>query len=144
MKYIINESTYYLIKNNKQSEIMEKNNKVILPISLNTILDENCNYFGSSYEGRKASARFFLQINSKVPIILDEKKNIILFPMESDRNQNNIWFVYNNVLSFKKIKNYVEVTFKNNEKTLFLISYNIFKNQMIKCYQLIALFLLRK
>ena len=62
MKYIINESTYYLIKNNKQSEIMEKNNKVILPISLNTILDENCNYFGSSYEGRKASARFFLQI----------------------------------------------------------------------------------
>ena len=64
--------------------------------------------------------------------------------MESDRNQNNIWFVYNNVLSFKKIKNYVEVTFKNNEKTLFLISYNIFKNQMIKCYQLIALFLLRK
>ena len=96
------------------------------------------------YEGRKNGSRYLLSLTSKLPIILNEKKNLVLFPISSDRSKNNIWFLYNNILSYKKVKNYVEVTFKNKEKMIFLISYYIFRNQMLKCSQLLTILLLRE
>lgn len=142
--YIINKNTYFIVKKERKIEITEKENFFQFEEHFNKFLTENCNYYGSSYEGRKESSKYLLQLRSKVPIILNERKNIVLFSISSDRNRDNIWFVYNNILTYKKIKEYVEVTFKNNEKVVFLISYNIFKNQMNKCSRLISIFLLRE
>ena len=144
MKYIINENTYFLVKKDLSLEIMEEKQSYQIEENINEILNDSCKYYGSSYDGRKAGTKYLLPITSKVPIFLNEKKNIVIFPIESDRNKNNIWFVFNNILSYKKVKNYVEITFKNNEKYIFLMSFHIFKNQMIKCSQLISIFLLRE
>ena len=144
MKYIIDEDMYFLIKKEKRVEVVTKNQNYEFMVTFDTFINESCKYYGSSYEGRKNGSRYLLSLTSKLPIILNEKKNLVLFPISSDRSKNNIWFLYNNILSYKKVKNYVEVTFKNKEKMIFLISYYIFRNQMLKCSQLLTILLLRE
>ena len=144
MKYIINEDMYFLIKKAKKVEIVTAKQNYDFMVSFDTLINESCKYYGSSYEGRKNGSRYLLNLTSKLPIILNEKKNLVIFPMNSDRNKNNIWFMYNNILSYKRVKNYVEITFKNKEKMIFLVSYYIFKNQMLKCGQLLTILLLRE
>ena len=144
MKYIIDEDTYFLIKKEKRVEVVTKNQNYEFMVTFDNFINESCKYYGSSYEGRKKGSRYLLSLTSKLPIILNEKKNLVLFPISSDRSKNNIWFLYNNILSYKRVKNYVEVTFKNKEKMIFLISYYIFRNQMLKCSQLLTILLLRE
>lgn len=144
MKYIINEDMYFLIRKEKRIEIVTKEQNYVFIGCFDTFINESCKYYGSSYEGRKNGSRYLLSLTSKLPIILNEKKNLVLFPINSDRSKNNIWFMYNNILNYKKVKNYVEVTFKNKEKMIFLISYYVFRNQMLKSSQLLTTLLLRE
>ncbi len=143
MSYI-NENTLFIMKKHEKVEIISLDGKIETKEHITKILDESCLYYGSSLEGRIKSSKYLTKLSSKVPIILNEKENLILFPIYSMRNEVGLWFIYNNIMNYRKVKKYVEVTFKNNEKVLFLISYNIFYNQMLKCGNLLAIFSLKK
>lgn len=143
MENLINEDTYMIIKKNEILEIVDKDKVINQEISFTKYLNESCKYYGSTYRGRKSASIYLTGYKSKVPIIISESKKILIFPLFSSRNIDNIWIVYHNVYSFKKVKNYVEVTFKNQEKVILLVSYNIFKNQYFKTSNLIAILSLR-
>lgn len=144
MEYIINEKTFYLMEKYQNIEIIEEKQVIKLKKSILSLIDENCKYYGSSYQGRKSATKYLIGITSKRPIFLSEKKNILLFPIYSERSQEKkIWFVYNNILKYRKVKKYVEVTFKNGETYLFLISFNVFKNQFLKTSELLAIMILQ-
>lgn len=144
MEYIINEKTFYLMEKYQNIEIIEEKQVIKLKKSLLSLIDENCKYYGSSYQGRKSATKYLIGITSKSPIFLSEKKNILLFPIYSERSQEKkIWFVYNNILKYRKVKKYVEVTFKNGETYLFLISFNVFQNQFLKTSELLAIMTLQ-
>ena len=138
MHYIINQNTLF-IQELETLEIYEKDQKFLYQGSLNKILDESCNYYGSSFQGRKKATKYLIGITSKAPIILSESQNLFLFPIFSSRNKVSLWFVYNNILSYRKNERFVDVTFKNNQQITFLISYNIFHNQLLKCSYLYAI-----
>ena len=143
MKNIINENTYMIIKKDDMLEIVDNKQVINQKISCNKYFDNCCKYYGSSFKGRKDATRFLTGITSKMPIIISESKKILIFPLYSLRNTNNIWLVYHNILAFKKVKNYVEITFKNQEKIILLVSYNIFKNQYLKTGNLLAIITLK-
>ncbi len=144
MGYIINKDTYFLMKNGDNWEIIEKTKKLVNRDNILNILNESCFYYGSSYFGRKKATKYLLGISSKAPIILNEKENLLLFPIFSLRSDKGLWFIYHNIVSYKKVNNYVEVTFLNGETYLFLLSFTIFKNQYLKCGNLLAKITLRK
>lgn len=140
----INENTLFIMKNNQQVEIVSTEGKIVCIDYITKILDESCLYYGSSLDGRIKASKYLTKNNSKVPIIINEKDNLLLFPIYSLRNEIGLWFVYNNIISYRKVNKYVEVTFKNNEKILFLISYNIFYKQILKSGNLLAIYALKK
>ena len=49
-----------------------------------------------------------ININSKSPIIIEESRNIIFFPLKSIREKSNIWISYNNLEKYVKILVYRE------------------------------------
>lgn len=143
MENLVNENTYIIIKKGEKTEIVDNKQVINIDISFNKYINEICNYYGSSFRGRKEATQYLTGFKSKVPIILSESKKIAIFPLFSMRCDNNIWIVYNNVLSFKQVRQYVEVTFRNDEKIILLVSYNVFKNQYLKTSHLLTVLTMR-
>ena len=52
--YTISDKTLAIIPiSEKKSKIYENNNVIIVPKPAQKIIEENCEYYGSSYQGRK-------------------------------------------------------------------------------------------
>ena len=77
MNYEINEGTLAILPSEKQSKVLEDRGEYIIPNTPFEIMDYSCKYFGSSYEGRKEGTKAILDINYKVPIVVENSRNII-------------------------------------------------------------------
>lgn len=144
MKYLLNRNTNFLKNENGVTYINETDRNFVVDTLLIKLIDDNCKYYGSSYNGRKISSKFLIGVTAKLPIIINERKLLIIFPINSPRRDDAIWLVYNNVLNYKKKNKFVEVTFKNGKIFVFPVSYNVFNTQILKCSRLLSVFMLRK
>ncbi len=52
------------------------------------ILEYSCEYFGSSYEGRKEGTKKLLGITHKSPIVVEESRKIIFFQLHQQKMKN--------------------------------------------------------
>ena len=107
--YLINENTIALEKIGKKTIVYDKAKIINLDISLKKILDYNCNYYGSSYEGRILSAKKILNIKYKLPIIIEENKNLILISLSSLRNNNCLLIMVNKILNYEKYNEMLKI-----------------------------------
>ena len=81
MNYEINEGTLAVMpdtNDSRKSKILEDRKEYIIDSKPYEVMDYSCKYFGSSYEGRKEGTKAVLDINYKVPIIVENsmKMNI--------------------------------------------------------------------
>ena len=137
MNYIINSNTVAIIPiKNKITRVIEKDDSFIINENSMKIIENSCEYFGSSYKGRHIGTKALAGINYKSPIIIEETKNIIFFPTTSPKQSDCSW------ISLKYINNYInkdgkiEVLFENGEKYLFNMSYGSFDNQYLRATKL--------
>ena len=112
--YEINENTLAVVSiDENESMIIEKGKQYCVTKSGYEIMDDSCQYFGSSYQGRVAGSRAILNAKYKLPIIVEDSRNLIFFPTESPELASCSW------LSLKDIKEVLEngngtiVLFKN-------------------------------
>ena len=106
MEYEINSSTLAIIPiDNTTSKIYEEESEYIIKKSSNSIIKENCEFYGSSYEGRCVGTKYLTGIKSKYPIIIEERRNIIFFPTTSSRTQQSSWIALNKVQKYTKSNN---------------------------------------
>lgn len=122
---------------NMQTKIIE-NNKVLLVNSKSfKIISDNCKMYGGSFTGKSEISKIILKCKSKVPVILDDQGNIIMFPSNSKCQSNCVWLNYNNIRDYKKNghKNVV-ITFLNGTKIAINISFYSFEKQINKCHKL--------
>ena len=82
------------------SRVYEDEDEYIVKKSANSIIKSNCEFYGSSYEGRCIGTKYLTGIKSKFPIIIEESRNIIFFPTSSTREKQSTW------LALSKIKKY--------------------------------------
>ena len=62
MDYIINKNTYYLMYDNNKTVINELSTELVIPgNNLKDILENSCEYYGSSLQGRIVGARNFIK-----------------------------------------------------------------------------------
>ena len=128
MEYEINYDTQIIIPiNNNNSKIIENNDEYYINSTPISILEHSCEYFGSSYEGRKEGTKKLLGITHKSPIIVEETRKIIFFP----------------TISPEKIDKYYEVDhkksailFKNGDVLEFNISIGSLTNQILRATRL--------
>ena len=144
--YEINVDTLLLIPiDYNKTKVIEKGDVFIVKCSTLSIIKKSCLFFGSSYEGRKAAIKYLIGIDMKVPILIEESRNIIFFPTASCVNQNSIWVSYQNLLKYSKKNEFSTILyFENNKKIVIEVKYNLIDNQVIRCLKLDTILLKRK
>ena len=120
----------------EMSKVYEEEDEYIVEKSSNSIIKDNCEFYGSSYEGRCIGTKALTGIKTKYPIIIEESRNIIFFPTTSVRTHQSSWIALNKIKSYSQKKNKSKIEFKNDTKVDFDISYYSLDNQVCRATML--------
>ena len=77
-----------------------------------------------------------INIKSKSPIIIEESRNIVFFPLKSIRDKCNIWISFNNLEKYVKSGDKTVFIFKNGKEVIIDFSYYIIDNQVTRSLML--------
>lgn len=137
MDYEINTATLAIVPiDENTSKVYEEEEEYIINKSSNAIIKDNCEFYGSSYEGRCIGTKALTGIKTKYPIIIEESRNIIFFPTTSTRTHQSSWIALNKIKSYSQKKNKSKIEFKNDSKVDFDISYYSLDNQVCRATML--------
>ncbi len=145
ISYEINCDTLALIPvSENETKIIERNNIFNINSSVMDIIENSCEYFGSSYIGRHEGTKKLIGITHKAPIIIEESKNLIYFPTTSPRLDNCIWIGLNNIKTYERKNGKTELEFTNNKKIRLDISFGSLDNQVLRATKLESVLRKRK
>ena len=92
MDYEITYDTQAIIPlDQNNTKVLETDNEYFISENSLSIMEHSCEYFGSSYKGRKEGTKKLLGITHKAPIIIEESRKIIFFPTKSPEKDECIW-----------------------------------------------------
>ena len=135
--YEIDLSTVMLISlDDIKTKIITMDDEFVLDIDSKKIIDNSCKFFGSSLNDRVNMTKRLINIKSKSPIIIEESRDIIFFPLKSIRDKCNIWISFNNLEKFVKSGDKTIFYFKGNKQVEIDFSYYIIDNQVTRSLML--------
>ena len=134
--YEINKDTVALIPKEDKTVVYEVDNSFVVNKRPLEIMEESCEYFGSSLEGRQVGTSKIAGFTHKVPVIVEETFDIIFFPTLSPRNEDCSWISYKHVFKPDKFKDKTILELKNGKKILIDVSTAIIDNQLYRCSRL--------
>lgn len=137
ISYEVNCDTLALVPiSENETKIIERNNMFNVNSSVMNIIENSCEYFGSSYLGRHEGTKKLIGITHKAPIIIEESKNLIYFPTTSPRLDNCIWIALNNIKTYERKNGKTELEFINNKRIRLDISFGSLDNQVLRATKL--------
>ena len=135
--YEIDLSTVMLIGlDDDKTKVVTLDSEFIIDIDSKKIIDNSCKYFGSCLNDRVNVTKRLINIKSKSPIIIEETRNIIFFPLKSIRDKCNIWISFNNLEKYVKSDDKTVFIFKNGKEVIINFSYYIIDNQVTRSLML--------
>lgn len=136
--YTINTDTLAIIPINKRkTKIYENDNVFVINCNAKKIIADNCEYFGSSYEGRKKGTMELIGVTHKAPIIIEDSNNLIFFPTSSPRLNDCGWISLNNIDSYQPYDGKDSlIMFQNNLKLQVTVSNKVIDNQVLRATRL--------
>ena len=135
--YEIDLSTVMLIGiDESKTKVVTLDDEFIIDIDSKKIMDNSCKLFGSSLSDRVNMTKRLVGIKSKSPIIVEDSRNIIFFPLKSVRDKCNIWISFNNLEKYVKNGDKTAFVFKNNKRVVIDFSYYIIDNQVTRSLML--------
>ena len=135
--YEIDLSTVMLIGiDESKTKVVTLDDEFIIDIDSKKIMDNSCKFFGSSLSDRVNMTKRLVGIKSKSPIIVEDSRNIIFFPLKSVRDKCNIWISFNNLEKYVKNGDKTAFVFKNNKRVVIDFSYYIIDNQVTRSLML--------
>ncbi len=143
--YEINNDTLAIIPiDNYKSKIIERNKEFIVDETPIKIIENSCQYFGSSYQGRFMGTKKLIGVTHKAPIIIEESREIIFFPTNSPRLYECTWISLKNLNNYKRNNDTSEILFNNGNLLSLDISYGSLDNQVLRAARLESVLRLRK
>ena len=138
MNYEINYETQIIIPVGKHSsKIIEQEDEYFVKNDTLSILEHSCEYFGSSFEGRKEGTKKLLGITHKSPIIIEDSRKIIFFPTTSPDKDDCIWINLDKIEKYyKKDSRTSTIQFKNGDLVDLNISIGSLTNQILRATRL--------
>lgn len=135
--YEIDLSTIMLIGvDDESTKVVTIENEFIVNENSKKIIDNSCKYFGGSLIDRVNMTKRLINVKTKSPIIIEESRNIIFFPLKSVREKNNIWISFNNLEKYIKQDDKTLFIFKNKKEVVLDFSYYIIDNQVTRSLML--------
>jgi len=135
--YEINKDTVALIpKDEEHTIVYEVDDSFIVDKPTLEIVEESCEYFGSSLEGRQVGTSKLVGFTHKVPVIIEESFDLIFFPTLSPKNEECSWLSYSHIYKPDKFKDKSIIELKNGKKILVDVSTAIIDNQLYRCSRL--------
>ena len=146
MKYEISRGTLAIVPNEKESSLVyEDEERYIINDSPFKIMEDSCKYFGSTYEGRKESARDILGAEYKVPIVVEDTDNLVVFPTTSPYSDECVWISLKRLKKFEKVDSCnTKIIFDNNKEIIVPCSYRTIENQISRASRLDYILRMRK
>ena len=114
INFILNENTVAIKKQYNKTIIYNVENFKVFNKSINRILDDNCLINGSSLKARKKYAKKVLNIEYKVPLIINENNNLILLQINSIRKKDCLYIVLNKIIDYSMENGYLKIKCINN------------------------------
>ena len=138
MDYEITYDTQAIIPiDENTTKAIEEDEEYIVSNNILNVLEHSCEYFGSSYEGRKEGTKNLLGITHKSPIIVEESRKIIFFPTTSPENLKCMWINLEKIESYFKLdKKSSAIKFKNGDILRLDVSYGSLANQILRATRL--------
>ena len=138
MNYEVNKGTLAIVPNNEESSLVyEDEERYIIKEKPFKIMEDSCKYFGSSYNGRKESAKSILGAEYKVPIVLEESSNLVVFPTTSPRAEDCAWISLKHVKRIKRIDSTsTKIIFNNDREIIVPVSFRSVENQLSRASRL--------
>ena len=122
---------------NNSSRIIENNESYVINVPPMQVLEHSCEYFGSSFNGRKEGTKKLLGITHKSPIIVEESRKIIFFPTTSPDRIDCV------CINLEKVNKYYKssskksiIEFKNGDIIEFDVSIGSLTNQIMRASRL--------
>ena len=146
MKYEISNGTLAIVPNeDDNSLIYEDNERFIVEESPFKIIEDSCKYFGSTYKGRKDSAKEILGAEYKIPVVIEDSTNLIVFPTTSPKAEDCAWICLNRVKNINKVDSFnTKITFDNDKELIVPCSYRSIENQLSRASRLDVILRKRK
>ncbi len=146
MKYEISNGTLAIVPNeDDNSLIYEDNERFIVEESPFKIMEDSCKYFGSTYKGRKDSAKEILGAEYKIPVVIEDSTNLIVFPTTSPKAEDCAWICLNRVKNINKVDSFnTKITFDNDKELIVPCSYRSIENQLSRASRLDVILRKRK
>lgn len=137
MMYEIDLSTLLLIsEENNTTRVITYDGEFVVEENVKKIIDNSCRFFGNSLISRTKMTNNLINIVSKSPIVIEDTRNIIFFPLKSSRDKNNIWISFNNLKKYEQVNKKTLLHFKNDFDYLIDFSYYIIDNQVTRSLML--------
>ncbi|WP_163654499.1 competence protein ComK [Listeria sp. PSOL-1] len=115
------------------SEILEINTCYTSNFTPFELIKTSCNFFGSSYEGRKDGTKHLIGVTHKPPIIIDPMTFTYAFPTTSPINPNCHWIFPQHIKEYRAINiNQTYIQFANFDTAVLDMSLMSFNNQMAR------------
>ena len=135
--YEINKDTCAVMTvNDNITKVLEKNDEYYVNKSSYEVMEDSCQYYGSSCEGRMKGTKMTLGSNYKVPIIIEESNDIIFFPTEAASSSNCIWLSLNNIEKYEKVNGFTRVIFNSGKEIYLKMSISSFETQLLRANRL--------
>jgi len=138
MKYEFSKGTLAVVPNDKNNSLVyEDDHRYIVNEPPFVIMEDSCKYFGSTYEGRKNGSRDLLGAEYKVPIVIEDSNNLIVFPTTSPSSEDCAWISLKRVKKTVKVDgNNTKIIFDNNVELIIPSSYRSIENQLSRASRL--------
>ena len=122
---------------NNSSRIIENNESYVINVPPMQVLEHSCEYFGSSFNGRKEGTKKLLGITHKSPITVEESRKIIFFPTTSPDRIDCVWINLEKVNKYYKSSSKKSIIeFKNGDIIEFDVSIGSLTNQIMRASRL--------
>lgn len=136
-KYIICDNTLAVVGiDYHSSEIVEKGKSFIVQKCWQDVLNDSCLYYSSSFQGRVEGSRTLLNKDYKVPILLQERDELIYFPVGNQTNYTCVWISLKHLDHYIIMSGKIKILFPENQYLIVTSGEESFENQLLKAYNL--------
>jgi len=135
--YEINEETLAILPlSDNRVLVYELEDSFELCNSSTQIMEDSCLYFGSTLDGRRKATASLIGVNYKAPIIVEETKELIFFPMASTRFRDTTWIGLKNLKSYYRSGDGIVIEFQKGQKITLDSSFGVVDNQILRATRL--------
>lgn len=135
--YEINKDTCAIVSVDKSlSKIIEKNDDYFVNKSCYQVMEDSCQYYGSTCDGRIQGTKQILGSGYKVPIVVEESNDLIFFPTEAHKSSKCVWLSLNHINKYENCNGFTRVTFDSGKTLIIKMSVASFEMQVLRANRL--------